>query len=289
MEPTMRLFIALLLAAVLGPAVAAPASMVELALSSQGERMNGILYRPAADGPRPLVVVLHGMPGNERNTDIAHAARAAGYNSLFFHPRGMWGSAGTMSFANGMQDVEAALAWARDPANAARYGIDPQRVALVGHSYGGWLALQVGARQAPAVCVAGIAAWNAGLTGKRIAAGNAQEQAARIASYDGYTVGKGAMVNTSTAALMAELDAQKDAFDYLGSAPALATHPVLLVAASRDGAVSGPAAMLPLSEAMRAAGGKPTWLQFDDDHGFNTHRSELVQALVQWLQGSCFR
>lgn len=285
----MRLLIALLLAFSISPASAAPASMVELALASQGERMNGILYRPAADGPRPLVIVLHGMPGNERNLDIAQAARAAGFNSLFFHPRGMWGSAGTMSYANGLQDLEAVLAWARDPANASKYGIDPQRIALVGHSYGGWLALQVGARQPASMCIAGLAPWNAGLTAKRIASSHPQEKAARIASYDQYTAGKGAMVNTTTAALMAELDTHKDAFDYLASAPALAVHPVLLVAALRDSPVAGPNAMQPLHDAIRAAGGKPNWVQYDDDHGFNTHRAELVQAVVQWLHGNCFR
>jgi len=47
------------------------ASIGEFAIPSAGSRMNAILYRPAGPGPHPLVVLLHGFPGNERNLDLA--------------------------------------------------------------------------------------------------------------------------------------------------------------------------------------------------------------------------
>ncbi len=264
-----------------------PASMVELKLSSNGERMNGILYRPTAAEARPLVILLHGFPGNERNLDIAQAARSAGFNSLYFSYRGTWGSAGTMSYANGLQDVAAVLAWARQPENAARYGIDPQRIALLGHSYGGWLALSVGAQEKASVCVAGMAPWNAGLVAKRFDA-FPQELKAREATYDSNTLGAGAPLKASTAALLQELVTHRDDWDYQAHAQALAKHKVFLVAATGDGPASGAATVNALADSIRAAGGAARVAIYEDDHGFNLHRSELVQAMVNWLKTDCF-
>ena len=44
------------------------------------------------------VILLHGFPGNERNLDLAQAIRRSGWNAVFFHYRGAWGSGGVFSF-----------------------------------------------------------------------------------------------------------------------------------------------------------------------------------------------
>src|SRR5205085_12529204 len=88
-------------------------AMRELAISSHGSRMNGLIYLAGGTGPHPIVIFLHGFPGNERNLDLAQAVRRAGYNALFFDYRGNWGSGGTFSFANTLADVKAVLACAR--------------------------------------------------------------------------------------------------------------------------------------------------------------------------------
>src|SRR5215203_345721 len=46
-----------------------PASMVELAFQSAGQRLNGLMYVASGPGPHPTVILLHGNPGNERNLD----------------------------------------------------------------------------------------------------------------------------------------------------------------------------------------------------------------------------
>jgi dipeptidyl aminopeptidase/acylaminoacyl peptidase len=121
------------------PGLKPPASMEEVAISSHGSRMNAILYLAAGAGPHPVVVFLHGYPGNEKNLDLAQAVRRAGFHAVYFDYRGMWGSGGTFSFARGLEDAAALLAWVRTPSNAAKYHFDTRRIALVGHSYGGWV------------------------------------------------------------------------------------------------------------------------------------------------------
>jgi pimeloyl-ACP methyl ester carboxylesterase len=65
--------------------------------------------------------------------------RRAGWNAITFNYRGSWGSAGVYRFAQNLEDVDAVLAYLRDPANAARLAIDTQRIVLAGHSMGGWV------------------------------------------------------------------------------------------------------------------------------------------------------
>src|SRR4051794_10355249 len=79
-----------------------PPSMSELALASHGTRINGLVYLAAGPGPHPVVLFLHGYPGNERNLDLAQAVRRAGFDAIYIDYRGNWGSGGTFSFANSL-------------------------------------------------------------------------------------------------------------------------------------------------------------------------------------------
>jgi uncharacterized protein len=84
-------------------------------------------------------------PGNEKFLDLAQAVRRAGWNAVTFNYRGSWGSPKAFRFSHNLEDADAVLAYLRDPANAARLGIDTQRIAMVGHSMGGWVVVHTAA------------------------------------------------------------------------------------------------------------------------------------------------
>ena len=71
-----------------------PAIMDAFTLPSHGSQINVIAYVASGAGPHPVVVMLHGFPGNERNLDVAQATRRAGYTVLVSSYRGAWGSQG---------------------------------------------------------------------------------------------------------------------------------------------------------------------------------------------------
>src|SRR5271157_1303665 len=111
------------------PADAAhPANMTVLHIPTHGVLINGLVYQPPGSGPHPTLVICHGLPGNEKNLDLAQAVRRAGWNAVTFNYRGSWGSPGVFRFVQNLQDAVAVLSYLRDPANAAKLGIDPKRI-----------------------------------------------------------------------------------------------------------------------------------------------------------------
>jgi predicted alpha/beta-fold hydrolase len=95
-----------------------PAAMTVLHLPSHGVLINGLVYPPPGAGPHPTLVICHGLPGNEKNLDLAQAVRRAGWNAVTFNYRGSWGSRGAFRFAQNLEDADAALSYLRNPANA---------------------------------------------------------------------------------------------------------------------------------------------------------------------------
>lgn len=259
-----------------------PAQMAELALESGGERLNAILYVAAGRGPHPIVILLHGNPGNERNLDLAQAIRRAGYSVLFFNYRGSWGSGGTFSRTHALEDVHAALRWARSGSTAARFRADTSRVALVGHSMGGWLALMTAAADPRVKCVAGLDSRNTGAYA-RMLQGNRSADSAVVAANDSLTApGAPYRAEGGGAALVSEMKANADRWDLRTHARALADRPVLVVGSAlrsdHDAFVTA---------LQRAGAPRLTALTWDTDHSFSDRRIALARAVVNWLRSSC--
>ena len=205
--------------------------MMATAIESEGAAMNAVLYLADGPGPHHTAVFLHGLPGNERNLDLAQVARRAGWNALFFHYRGAWGSEGDYSFAHVLEDAARAVAWTRDPARDPALRLDGGPVALVGHSLGGFAALRVGAEDGSVGCVASLAGADLAAYGRAIRSGDAAVADQLAARFDTMMT---PLHGTSGQALADELAASPDDFDVRRRTPALAAKPLLLVAGARD-------------------------------------------------------
>jgi len=256
-----------------------PPKMEELKIPSHGTQMNGFIYLAQGAGNHGVVVFLHGYPGNERNLDLAQAVRRAGWHALYFDYRGSWGSGGTFSFQNALDDVGAALAFLRT--NAARFHIDTDRVALVGHSLGGWLAMMHAAADPSTRCLLALDSGNMGGVGKRIRSGPAGPWASYLRQT---TDPESGPIRARADDLLRELVANADRWDYLDLAPALKDRAVFLAASSPD----VEAARRTMTSRLEAAGaGHVRSLHYDDDHPFSAHRIALAEELVNWLRGEC--
>jgi pimeloyl-ACP methyl ester carboxylesterase len=246
-----------------------------------GARMNGILYSASGPGRHPTVILLHGFPGNERNLDLAQAIRRAGINVLFFNYRGAWGSGGTFSFRHALEDVAAAVRFIRSDTVVQEFRTKPGRVALLGHSMGGWLALMGAATDSSVVCAGALDMWNAG-AGGRLLRTDRTEDSSVTAYGDWLTAPGGPLRAPSGRELTAELREQADALDVERYAGALRARPVLLISSTTN--PHHPA----LAAALQRAGARQvTGLTWVTDHPFSAHRIKLARTVIEWLDKSC--
>jgi len=102
----------------------------ELLIPSHDVLLSGFMLGANGKGPHPTVVLLHGLPGNEKNLDLAQSLRRAGYHVLFFHYRGAWGSQGDYGIGQQSDDVAAVLDYVRENSDALR--ADTDRLSIVG-------------------------------------------------------------------------------------------------------------------------------------------------------------
>ena len=126
-----------------------PARNEVLHLPTHGVRVNGVAFLAAGAGRHPTFVFFHGLPGNEKGHDLAHALRRAGWNVVTFNYRGSWGSPGSFAFDHTLEDAAAVLGYLRDPANARTLGVDTSRIVVGGHSMGGWVAAMTAVARGP--------------------------------------------------------------------------------------------------------------------------------------------
>lgn len=247
-----------------------PARMEVLHIPSGNVKINGVAYLASGAGAHPTFVLLHGLPGNEKNLDLAQAVRRAGWNAITFNYRGSWGSPGSFRFAHNIDDADAVLAYLRDPVNARKLGIDTTRLVLAGHSMGGWVTVRTAAhdhrlRGAVLISAADMAA-EAGASRARVVAGMADNMES--------------LAGTTAEQMADELIAQHADWSFATAEAGLAKVP-LLVITSNDGLASQNDSLV---AHVRALGNTHvTTAHFPTDHSYSDQRIAMESAVIRWL------
>ncbi|OYU15584.1 MAG: alpha/beta hydrolase [Alphaproteobacteria bacterium PA4] len=243
--------------------------MEVLHVPTGGVAINGVAYLAAGAGVHPTLVIAHGWPGNEKNLDLAQAVRRAGWNAVTFNYRGSWGSPGAFRFAQVPQDTAAVLAYLRQPEVAAKLGLDPARIALAGHSMGGWSTAMTAAKDPALLGAITISMGDMGIVGGLPRADLVKRSADNAESLAG----------TSPEMMADELIANAAANRTVNGAAGLARIP-LLILSSDDG-------LAPMSDALatavRAAGGRVTTAHVATDHSWSDARLRLEGLVIDWL------
>ncbi|NDQ55545.1 MAG: alpha/beta hydrolase [Acidipila sp.] len=248
-----------------------PAGMTVLHIPTHGLLINGLIYQPSGAAPHPTLVICHGLPGNEKNLDLAQAVRRAGWNAVTFNYRGSWGSPGNFRFAQNLEDADAVLAYLRDPANAVRLGIDAKRIAIAGHSMGGWVVAHTAAHDHGLLGAILISAGDMG------AIGEPREKLAAMMADN-----MEALAGVTAESMADEVKTHGKEFRMENAATGLAQTP-LLALTSDDGLAPDTDALV---HAIEAKGGhKVTATHVATDHSWSDHRIALESAIITWLAG----
>lgn len=257
-----------------------PAATLPVRIHSAGEVLLGIIHLPAGPGPHPIVVLLHGFPGNERNFDLAQALRRAGYAALVFHYRGSWGVGGTYAWRHVLDDSLRVVAALREPRRAVGYRLDPGRTAVVGHSVGGFAALMTAAADARVRAVASVAGFDMGM----VAAMCRADPVVRTAFVEAFARELLPLQGTSGEALVSELEAAGAEWSLARLAPRLAGRPVLLVGTSRDDVAPAEIHHEPVVAAYRTFSfPRLEHRVFATDHSLSDHRVTLARTVIDFL------
>jgi dipeptidyl aminopeptidase/acylaminoacyl peptidase len=260
-----------------------------LRIPSGGAVMFGAMFN--ADGPaaKPTVILLHGHPGTSvapplgaRNNvlELAHPLQRAGFNVLAINYRGAWGSGGSYSLLNRMEDVNAAVTFAKT-SGAQRFGVDSARLSLVGHSAGGFNALAAGIHDPTIACVVSIAPANYGA-----------ERVARIqhgpvpVTVNEPVVG---LAGYTTRDYRNEIVANQARLNLTSRMSAFKNRPLLIVQGKQDETVPADE-VAPYSEGGRVAGASPfDHIHLDANHNYTLpgNRKELASVVAQWLTKNC--
>ncbi|MEJ2206987.1 MAG: alpha/beta fold hydrolase [Gemmatimonadota bacterium] len=265
-----------------------PPAMIEAKFESGGYVLSGLVYVANGPGPHPTTVFLHGFPGNERNRDLAQALRRSGTNAVYFTYRGAWGNAGGFSPEHALEDAAALLATVRDSAWAARTRSDPDRVALVGHSFGGFVGALTAARDPTVLCYAHLAGANLGALRLASRADPSVREAGR-ASFGPDMLASGGVIEANVDTFITQIESRAEEYLTPTYAADLASRPLLVVAGTRDEATPKAVHHDPFVTALAEAGAdRVTEVVYDDDHSFSAHRIELARRLVDWQAAECW-
>jgi dienelactone hydrolase len=177
-----------------------------------------------------------------------------------------------------IEDVGSAADYLRN--NANEYRVDPDRLLMIGHSMGGFAALQGAARDEAVTCVAAIAPADVGRIAD-IAKSDAEfeqsfaDGANELPMLSGWSGQK----------VTAELKANRDAFSLIDLAPKLDGKSVLLIAGDKDSVIAPDVFHAPLVAAYAA---QPdialTHTVITGDHSFSWSRFELSNNILNWAQ-----
>jgi pimeloyl-ACP methyl ester carboxylesterase len=259
------------------PDKSCPATTTAEAIASGRVNLNALLFKAAGAGPHPTILLLHGLPGNEQNLDLAQSLRRAGWNVLTLHYRGSWGTPGSFSFANCLEDAATAMTWLRQEAAVAGK-VDAGQLVVVGHSMGGFIAAHLAASDPDIKAACLISGVDLGSS-----FGSRQREADAVAAVDdnvGFGEGLHILSGTSAEALAMEAFKYGPAWRLAGYSAKLADRPLLLLT-SDDGFA---AASKKLGDAVATISrGKLSEVHLPTDHSYSDHRIRLQVEVLNWL------
>jgi pimeloyl-ACP methyl ester carboxylesterase len=258
-----------------------PTSNAGVTFETDGARLLGMIHIAQGVGPHPAILLLHGIPGYERNFDLAHTLRRAGWNVLVFHYRGNWGSQGTYSFQHVLEDVRSAIAFLRSESSSKAYRIDIGKIVVIGHSLGGFAALVTAIADPQLRAVVAIATFDLGVIARMLRSGSTHSD--EIRRFLDSTLPP--LHGASTQTLVDEMLSYGDHWYLPEQAAELADRSLLFIDATRDDIAPSVQHTVALVDALKACHARDlTHVTLDSDHAFTNKRIALARTVIEWLK-----
>jgi pimeloyl-ACP methyl ester carboxylesterase len=262
------------------PKPANRAEMQSMQIPSHGAQLNALMYVAAGAKPHPTVILLHGFPGNERNLDLAQDIRRAGWNVLYFNYRGAWGTPGEFSFTNSIEDTASAIAYLRQTELAKSLRVDPGRIVLIGHSMGGFMAVQGAANDPKIKAFATISAADMPGYMRLLLSQKPRDEAVAVMAAGLAQEGMAPLAGCTPEGLANELAMHTAGWPFMDQIDTLKNRNAFVIT-SDDGLAASNSGFV--AALMQAGDTHVTTMHLSTDHAYSDKRVELSKAVLDWL------
>lgn len=252
----------------------------ELDIISGQSHLYGTVLTPG--GPKgdkhPCAILLHGYPGHTSTFDIAQALRRAGAVAVSLFYRGSWGSEGMYTLSGLIEDAAAAAAWVRAEETAEKYAVDRDAVFFIGHSMGGFAAINAARRLSWIRGTALLAPYDFSAWMQR---GNDDAVKELLASG-----AKVLHVQSADALYEDAKRCQQAGYGFAHAYEEMKDRHLYFIGASRDDIAPVQVMIQPLWNRLKrhASLAVQQYDLLDADHGFNEARLTVSVRLVRWMQ-----
>ncbi|MBI1938091.1 MAG: alpha/beta fold hydrolase [Ignavibacteriales bacterium] len=257
-----------------------PASMAPLVFVNHGCRLFGTMFIASGEGLHPVIILLHGSPGNETSFDLAHVFRRQGFNVFVFHYRGCWGSEGDYSWGNLLDDTSAAIDFMKSETVRTKFRVDGSKIILIGHSMGGFSALYNSLPRDEIKNAAAISVFDSGSFGEIL------EINKEIFDYSIQTIEPAIpfLKNTSALKLLNECITNKVEWNLLNHLDELLHKNILMIGAKHDMIAPVELHHIPLVGALKLLKAPDVEDHIlETGHSYSDKRIELAGIISNWL------
>jgi predicted alpha/beta-fold hydrolase len=241
-----------------------PAFNKEIVLTSKGDSIASYAFIASGKQPKETIILLHGLPGNDNQFDIAQSLRRTGRNVIHFNYRGSWGSQGEFLYSNCLEDVNEVINYFTSKEVSGKLRINTKSLVLIGRSFGGGIALIQGSKNTHVKKIIAISSMNAGSEKHPI---HHQNKYDRWIAY----FKKQIMLNITPAKFLQDVYDHKKLYDVVSYKNQLKSKKVLIIEDTDN---------------------NQHWIQqlenvelnrFDSDHNFISNRIKLTKDIIDWL------
>jgi pimeloyl-ACP methyl ester carboxylesterase len=221
--------------------------------------------------------MLHGIPGCERNFDLAQALRRAGFHVMTFHYSGSWGSDGDYSMAHDLEDANTVLDFILAD---EIHNFDKSHIYAIGHSLGGFVCGQLTATR-PEIR-GGVLLMPCDIG--RILDVKREDAQAYLAILDVLNDSSWFLNGATGEGLRQEAESNAEKYRLENVADKLAQKPLLCVGGELDIYTPPQFFCEPLENAIRAAGGtKLQGVRYPTDHNISDYRLTVAERVETFL------
>ena len=233
------------------------------------------------ENPSATVLSIPGWGGGPTDVlGIGKALSSKGITVVVLTPRGWHDSEGIASFANALDDIEAALTWIK---NSKRSDINTTNIILGGHSWGGGMSLAYAARDKSVNRIFSVAGTDHGIFIRKYLAN--KDFAEMINEILASTAAPEGLIRFNLENTFSELKENQKIYGLIENAQKLADRSIIIFGGWEDKRTTIDNFLLPDYRALKAAGAKDvTFKTYHDNHGFKTVRKQLHSDLLMWIE-----